>query len=60
MRRMLLVAVLALATAAIAAPVALAVSPHLMENPVAFTDNGLDILGRGSYAGLGTSTPCRF
>jgi hypothetical protein len=54
MRRILLVAVLALATATIAAPVALAVSPHLKgKNPVAFTDNGLTLSASVSYAGLG-------
>ena len=53
MRRLLLAALLALATAAVAVPVALAGSPHFVSNTVTATrtDNSLTVSGK--EAGLG-------
>jgi hypothetical protein len=55
MRRFLLVAVLALAAAAVAVPVALAGSPHLVGTPT-ITRSGDAITVSGKVAGLGDET----
>lgn len=53
MPRPLLVAIMALATAAIAAPVALAGSPHFVSNTVTATRSGDSLTVSGKEAGLG-------
>jgi hypothetical protein len=54
MKRRIAVVVLVFVAFALIAQQALAVSPHLKgRNPVAFTDNGLTLTARVSYAGLG-------
>ena len=67
MRRPLLVAVMALATAAIAVPAALAGSPHFINNAFSITRTGNTLTVSGKEAGLGdeaqvhivvTVTPC--
>ena len=55
MRRVLLVAVLALATAAVAVPVAFAGSPHFVGTPT-ITRSGDAITVSGKVAGLGDET----
>lgn len=55
MRRVLLVAVLALATAAVVVPVALAGSPHFVGTPT-ITRSGDAITVSGKVAGLGDET----
>jgi hypothetical protein len=53
MRKFMLFAVLALAAAAITAPVASAASPHFERGSPTFTDNGLTLTASGDIAGLG-------
>lgn len=53
MRRLLLVAALALTTAAVAVPVALAGSPHFVSNTVTATRDGDSLIVSGKEAGLG-------
>ena len=55
MRRVLLVAVLALATAAVVVPVALAGSPHFVGTPT-ITRSGDALTVSGKVAGLGAET----
>ena len=54
MRRFAAVVIVAIAITGLFAQQALAVSPHLKgRNPVSFTDDGLTLTARVSYAGLG-------
>jgi hypothetical protein len=53
MRRLLLVAALALTTAAVAVPVAWAGSPHFVSNTVTATRSGDSLIVSGKEAGLG-------
>ncbi|HET6775622.1 MAG TPA: hypothetical protein VFH36_20085 [Acidimicrobiales bacterium] len=54
MKRFAVLGVAAIAVMGLFAQSALAAEPHLKgRNPIAFTDNGLDLTARVSYAGLG-------